>query len=119
MKWLNGYYVLAFLCQALFVLAAMLRGVVFGRKRGHAAVVVVRWSWIIPSKRFVSYCLPGVIVMRPLQSHKVYLHESRHDQQWQKLGALFLPAYLLGLIGYGYHNNPFERDARDYAERDG
>lgn len=118
MRWVNGYCVLAFLCQALFVIIALLRGAVV-KHDNSLSVAIIRWPWLIPSKRFAGYCLPGVIVMRPLQSHKVYLHESRHDQQWQKLGVLFLPAYLLGLIGYGYHNNPFECDARDYAERNG
>ena len=50
-------------------------------------------------------------------------HEHRHCQQWMWFGCLFLPAYLLASVylyffkkdKHAYLDNPFEKDARQYA----
>lgn len=47
-------------------------------------------------------------------SARTIRHEDRHSTQWAFLGLLFPVCYGLGhLIGGGYLNNWFERDARD------
>lgn len=41
-------------------------------------------------------------------------HEFRHVHQYEQAGSIaaFLPAYLQQIVSVGYHDAPFERDAR-------
>lgn len=49
---------------------------------------------------------------------KWLLHELKHVKQYEEKGVLkFLFLYLLYSARYGYHNNPFEAEAR-HAETD-
>jgi len=51
-----------------------------------------------------------VLVVRPL-SRALWMHEMEHARQAERWGLLFLPAYLVRHLRYGYDGNPFERDA--------
>lgn len=42
-------------------------------------------------------------------------HEDRHKEQYKELGIFkFLVMYWYYSLKYGYHNNPFEVDARNH-----
>ena len=50
-------------------------------------------------------------------SEKTYAHETRHIEQAKERGRLaFIVKYLWYSMRYGYTNNPYEVDARAYAE---
>lgn len=50
-------------------------------------------------------------------SEKHYRHESRHIAQVKNEGRIkFIFKYIFYLVKYGYINNPYEVDARKYAE---
>ena len=51
------------------------------------------------------------------QSATWRLHENWHKEQYAKEGFFtFLVKYIYYSIRYGYHNNPFEVEAREKAE---
>lgn len=66
-----------------------------------AAIVFRRWV----------YLAPHVPAHPPL-----LLHELRHLQQFEA-SPLFPIKYLWASLRHGYHDNPFEADARDFAAR--
>jgi hypothetical protein len=49
------------------------------------------------------------------ETPQIALHERRHAAQALALGPLYLPAYLLFSILWGYQNNPMEVDARAHS----
>lgn len=57
------------------------------------------------------FLAPGVPVHPPL-----LLHELRHLEQFEA-SPLFPFRYLWASLRHGYHDNPFEADARDYSAR--
>jgi hypothetical protein len=66
-----------------------------------AAITLRRWVFIGPN-------IPV--------SAALLLHELRHVQQFEE-SALFPLKYLWASLRYGYARNPYEADAREYAER--
>lgn len=48
---------------------------------------------------------------------RITIHETRHVDQCLKFGLLFLPAYWVCTLVYGYQQNPFEVDARKYTDK--
>ena len=48
---------------------------------------------------------------------RVVAHENRHVQQCLAFGPFMPILYGLFHLVYGYRDNPFEKDARKYAER--
>jgi len=66
-----------------------------------AAITVRRWVFLAPD----------VPVHAPL-----LLHELRHLEQFEA-SPLFPVRYLWASLRHGYHDNPFEADARDYSAR--
>jgi hypothetical protein len=66
-----------------------------------AAITLRRWVFLAPD----------VPARAPL-----LLHELRHLQQFEA-SPLFPARYLWASLRYGYHDNPFEADARDYSAR--
>ena len=66
-----------------------------------AAITLRQWVFLAPN----------VPVRAPL-----LLHELRHLQQFEA-SPLFPIRYLWASLRHGYHDNPFEADARDYSAR--
>jgi hypothetical protein len=60
---------------------------------------------------------PWVFLAPHVPAHPpLLLHELRHLQQFEA-SPLFPIQYLWASLRYGYHDNPFEADARDFAAR--
>ena len=66
-----------------------------------AAITLRQWVFLAPN----------VPLHAPL-----LLHELRHLQQFEA-SPLFPIRYLWASLRHGYHDNPFEADARDYSAR--
>ena len=66
-----------------------------------AAITLRRWVFLAPD----------VPAHPPL-----LLHELRHLEQFEA-SPLFPLRYLWASLRHGYHDNPFEADARDYSAR--
>jgi hypothetical protein len=71
------------------------------RRSTVAAITVRRWVFLAPN-------------VAPHES--LLLHELRHVQQFEA-SPLFPIRYLWASLRYGYHDNPFEADARDFSMR--
>ena len=58
----------------------------------------------------------GVYVCRGRRDTRLLSHEFRHVHQYEQAGSIaaFLPAYLQQIVTVGYHNAPFEVDARKH-----
>jgi hypothetical protein len=66
-----------------------------------AAITLHRWVFLAPD-----------VPARP----PLLLHELRHLEQFE--ASPFFPIrYLWASLRHGYHDNPFEADARDYSAR--
>ena len=66
-----------------------------------AAITLRRWVFLAP---------------RVPANPSLLLHELRHWQQFEST-PLFPIRYLWASVRHGYHDNPFETDARDYSAR--
>ena len=89
---------------------------------------VFAWPWLKrPMRRFV---LPGwtaitigrrIFAWRPLDDVEL-AHELEHVRQWQRYGLRFIPRYLRESSraakagGDRYHDNQFEREAKQAGE---
>jgi Domain of unknown function (DUF4157) len=71
------------------------------RRSTVAAITLRRWVFLAPN-------------VAPHES--LLLHELRHVQQFEA-SPLFPIRYLWASLRYGYHENPFEADARDFSAR--
>ena len=71
------------------------------RRSTVAAITLRRWVFLAPN-------------VAPHES--LLLHELRHVQQFEA-SPLFPIRYLWASLRYGYHDNPFEADARDFSAR--
>ena len=56
----------------------------------------------------------GIYICHGHDTVRLLSHEFRHAYQYEQAGsvALFLPQYLEQIVNAGYHNAPFEIDAR-------
>jgi hypothetical protein len=72
---------------------------------------MLRW------RGFAAATLGHVIIAAGTPGDQLLRHELVHVRQAERWGPLFVPAYLAGLVRYGYRRNPFERAA--YAAADG
>ncbi len=56
----------------------------------------------------------GVLVISGHESPRLLSHELRHVHQYEVAGSIaaYLPVYLSQIVEFGYHDAPFERDAR-------
>lgn len=66
---------------------------------------MLRW------RGFAAATLGHVILAIDEPSPRLLRHELLHVRQAERLGPLFVPVYLAGLLRYGYRNNPLERAA--------
>ncbi len=58
----------------------------------------------------------GIYVCDGHQDHRLISHECRHVHQYEAAGSIenFLPVYLQQIVVHGYHDAPFEVDAREH-----
>jgi hypothetical protein len=58
----------------------------------------------------------GIYICDGHQDHRLISHECRHVQQYEAAGSIenFLPVYLQQIAVHGYHDAPFEVDAREH-----
>jgi len=58
----------------------------------------------------------GIYVCAGKFDHRLISHECRHVYQYETAGSIeeFLPVYLKQIAVYGYHNAPYEVDAREH-----
>jgi len=56
----------------------------------------------------------GIYICRGHCTIRLLSHEFRHASQYEQAGSIaaFLPTYLQQIVAVGYHNAPFEIDAR-------
>jgi hypothetical protein len=59
-----------------------------------------------------------VVSASPVEG-RLLAHERYHVRQYRRWGPLFIPAYLLLAIVYGYRRHPMERAAEEHARREG
>jgi hypothetical protein len=71
------------------------------RRATVAAITVRRWVFLAPD-----------VPAHP----SLLLHELRHLEQFEA-SPLFPVRYIWASLRHGYHDNPFEADARDYSAR--
>lgn len=78
--------------------------------------------WFLRTFGYGGITLPPLgiyILAERLGEERLVRHELAHWAQYQRMGAIrFYAAYLWGLIRYGYHKHPMEREDRE-AENDG
>lgn len=58
----------------------------------------------------------GIYVCDGYLSHRLISHECRHVYQYETAGSIerFLPVYLQQIAAHGYHDAPYEIDARKH-----
>jgi len=58
----------------------------------------------------------GIILVRGHESNRLLSHELRHVHQYELAGSIaaYLPVYLYQILEFGYHDAPYERDAREH-----
>jgi hypothetical protein len=56
----------------------------------------------------------GILILHGHADSQLLLHEFRHVHQYEAAGSIaaFLPVYLKQIADYGYHDAPYEVDAR-------
>ena len=103
-------------------LVGLLAGLLsFQRPRVERGVVVfdgsVRGSaWVIGKFRRSAITFGHVVLSRVPLRGRLLLHELHHVRQYERLGPLYLPAYLAIFVVTGYRRHPFEL-AATRAER--
>ena len=76
-------------------------------------------TWLMP-RLGRSAMTVGLVILssRPLRG-RLLAHERHHVRQYLAWGPLFIPAYLLLAIPFGYRRHPMERAAERAADADG
>lgn len=62
----------------------------------------------------------GICICQGHQSNRLLSHECRHVHQYEVAGSIrnYLPEYLRQIAEFGYHDAPFEVDARNHEHDD-
>jgi hypothetical protein len=92
----------------------------FVRPRIHDGVVVFEGpprgvTWILSKMDRAAMTVGFVIVSNVPVDGTLLAHERAHVRQSMALGPLFVPAYVLLAIAFGYRRHPMERAARRAA----
>lgn len=74
---------------------------------------MLRW------RGFAAATLGHAVITANQPSERLLRHELVHVRQAERLGPVFVPLYLAGLLRYGYRRNPFERAAYAAADKRG
>jgi len=76
-------------------------------------------TWILSKMNRSAMTIGFVILSAVPVAGTLLAHERHHIRQYCRWGPLFIPAYLLLAIPFGYRRHPFERAAKLAAgERD-
>jgi hypothetical protein len=102
------------------VLGVLLGVFTFQRPRIHGGALVFDrgprgLSWVM-SRMHRSAMTVGFVILSavPLDG-PLLTHERHHVRQYMAWGPLFIPAYLVLAVPFGYRRHPFERAARRAA----
>lgn len=90
-------------------------------RRGGLPPRVAGWALLLPSAAAITLWRTVFVAPAVALEARLLLHELRHVQQFQA-SPLFPLRYLWASLRHGYHANPYEIDARSWAEarlRDG
>jgi hypothetical protein len=72
-------------------------------------------TWVM-SRMHRSAMTVGFVILSAVPLEETLLsHERHHIRQYMAWGPLFIPAYLLLAVPFGYRRHPFERAARRAA----
>ena len=92
-----------------------------GWKWGALEWTIIRGSWMYNNYgiEWAATTLGYNIMYNPdyIDDATTKVHERRHVVQDWILGPLFLPIYLILCLPFGYTDNPFEVDARNFAKK--
>ena len=69
-------------------------------------------SWLMPRLHRVAVTVGFVIIAAQPVTGRLEAHERQHVRQCSVWGPLFLPAYFLLAVPYGYRRHPMEVAAR-------
>lgn len=72
-------------------------------------------TWILARMRRTAMTVGFVIVSNARVEGTLLAHERAHVRQSMWLGPLFIPAYVLLAVPFGYRGHPMERAARRAA----
>ena len=72
-------------------------------------------SWVMPRLHRVAVTVGFVIIAARPVTGALEAHERHHVRQFAAWGVLFLPAYVLLAVPYGYRRHPMEVAARRAA----
>ncbi len=99
-----------------------LLGLIFGllafqRPRASNGIVVfdgpIRGSlWVISRLRRAAITYGHVVLSNRRLEGRLLVHELHHVRQYERLGPLYIPLYLLIYLFTGYRGHPFEEAAR-------
>ena len=64
---------------------------------------------------YAAITLGHVIISTHEPSDRLWLHERRHVEQYERIGLAFIPLYLWFMLRRGYQAHPLERDASGEA----
>lgn len=102
------------------LLGLVLGAFTFQRPRVRAGAVVFDRgprgvTWILQRMDRVAMTVGFVIVSAVPVEGSLLVHERYHIRQYMVWGPLFIPAYAVLAIGFGYRRHPMERAARRAA----
>jgi hypothetical protein len=72
-------------------------------------------TWLLSRMHRVAMTVGFVIVSAAPVEGQLLAHERHHVRQYMAWGPLYIPAYLVLAIPYGYRRHPMERRARRAA----
>ena len=75
-------------------------------------------TWLMARMDRAAMTVGFVIVSSVPVEGALMIHEREHVRQAMRWGPLFIPAYLLLAVPYGYRRHPMERRARRAAGED-
>jgi len=68
--------------------------------------------WVIAKFRRAAITYGHVVLSNPPLEGRLLVHELHHVRQYERLGPLYIPLYLLIYVFTGYRRHPFEEAAR-------
>ena len=68
--------------------------------------------WLIARVRRAAITYGHVVLSRPRLEGRLLVHELHHVRQYERLGPLYIPLYLLIYVFTGYRRHPFVEAAR-------
>lgn len=70
---------------------------------------------LVTMRGYAAITFGHVIISAYEPSVRLWIHERRHVQQYERIGLAFIPLYLWFMLRRGYRAHPLERDASGAA----